>query len=212
MNYLESGINSIKSKKYDEAFSLLEKGFFENGEVKAGAYLSMMYNDTKITPRTDEALITSMLLWYATKDEIPSSVHKLGVTLYGNKSSQAARTAGLNMIYEGADRGYTVSYCVLGVLEYAKKNYEKAISYFEKYDNLINDKKACGMYVASHKDFSKDISKQAWTIFAEYANRYADDIWANSDAYKLLFEKDCAYPSVMPLERQIEFAERFVIQ
>lgn len=145
MNYTENGIKAIQSRDYKKAFELLEEGYFDKGETKAGCYLAQMYYDERITPRTEEALLEAMLLWEMTKDEVPSSMHKLGVTLFGSKNNQV-KSVGLSHITEASKRDYPVSFCVLGVLAYHKKEYVRAVECFKRYTGIEKDEKALWMY------------------------------------------------------------------
>lgn len=180
MNYTENGIKAIQSRDYKKAFSLLEEGYFDKGETKAGCYLAQMYYDERITPRTEEALLEAMLLWEMTKDEVPSSMHKLGVTLFGSKNSQV-KSAGLAHITEASKRDYPVSFCVLGVLAYHKKEYARAVECFKRYTGIEKDEKALWMYCDALA--RPEVNDMPTAI--QYLKIYVRK-WERADAYYLL--------------------------
>ena len=180
MNYTENGIKAIQSRDYKKAFSLLEEGYFDKGETKAGCYLAQMYYDERITPRTEEALLEAMLLWEMTKDEVPSSMHKLGVTLFGSKNSQV-KSVGLSYITEASKRDYPVSFCVLGVLAYHKKEYARAVECFKRYTGIEKDEKALWMYCDALA--RPEVNDMPTAI--QYLKIYVRK-WERADAYYLL--------------------------
>ena len=181
MSYTVNGIEEIKKGNYENAFSILNKAYFEQGETQAACYLAQMYYDERITKRTNESLASAMLLWYVTREQVPSSAHKLGVSLFS--VSEQAKATGLEHIKSAAQRDYPVSFCVLGVLAYHSGDYAQATEYFSKYTGIEKDKKALLMYAdALCKKNNPDITKaeQIYTICAE---EYAD-----SSAYRELSE------------------------
>lgn len=172
MNYTQNGISEITKGNYKNAFSVLEKGFFEEGETTAGCYLAQMYYDERITQRTEESLAQAMLLWCVTADEIPSSKHKLGVSLFSLSSN--AKKAGLEYIKDAAKKEYPISFCVLGVLSYHEGDYDMAIKYFSKYPNIENDKKALLMYAESYRKKDVPDLKKAEELYNVCAEKYQD--------------------------------------
>lgn len=182
MNYTENGIKAIQGGNFSDAFNLLKTGFFENGEEKAGCYLAQMYYDTKITPRTEKSLLEAMLLWCITKDIVPSSRHKLGVTLYSAKN-QEARNDGLQMIQQASNEGYQVSFCVLGVLSYTKKDYDTAYSYFSKYESIKTDQQALKMFGDCCAKMSIPNIEMAESLISQCGESFND-----ADAYQMISE------------------------
>ena len=172
MNYTQNGIGEITAGNYKNAFSILEKGFFEEGETLAGCYLAQMFYDERITPRTDESLAKAMMLWSVTADEVPSSRHKLGVTLFSLSGN--AKKVGLEHIKAAAEKEYPISFCVLGVLAYHEGDYATAITYFSKYPNIENDKKALLMYAESCRKNDIPDLKKAEELYNICAEKYHD--------------------------------------
>ena len=200
MNYTQNGVNEITKGNYKHAFSILEKGFFEEGETTAGCYLAQMYYDERITPRTTESLVSAMLLWYITSNEVPSSSHKLGVSLF--PMSSKAKEVGLEYIKAAAKKEYPFSFCVLGVLAYNNEEYEKALCNFSKYLQINDDKKALLMYADScckikTPDFEK--AEQLYSICAEKFN--------DASAYLKLSEI-YSTPSFFDRTKSFKFAEK----
>lgn len=174
MKYTKSGIKSITEGDFETAFSLLEKGYFEMGETQSGCYLAQMYYDERITPRTEDSLMKSMLLWHMTKNQVPSSRHKLGVTLFSSLNS-VAKNKGLQLIKSAADENYPVSFCVLGVLAYHNGNYDDAVNYFSKYTGINKDKKAMLMYAESLTQKNTPDISLAEKIYSLCAEQFNDD-------------------------------------
>lgn len=174
MKYTENGVKAITEGDFETAFSLLEKGYFEMGETQSGCYLAQMYYDERITQRTDDSLMKSMLLWHMTKNQIPSSRHKLGVTLFSSSNS-AAKNKGLQLIKSAADEDYPVSFCVLGVLAYHSGNYDNAVNYFSKYTSINNDKKAMLMYAQSLMQKNNPDISLAEKVYSLCAEQFNDD-------------------------------------
>lgn len=200
MSYTQNGIGEITKGNYKNAFSILEKGFFEEGETSAGCYLAQMYYDERITPRTEESNAAAMLLWYVTADEVASSKHKLGVSLFSLPGK--AKNIGLDYIKEAAKKEYPVSFCVLGVLAYHDNDFATAIDYFSKYQNIENDKKALLMYAESCCKIDIPDYKKAEELYTLCAEKYKD-----SDAY-LKLSKYYSTPRVYDGKKRFAYAEK----
>lgn len=200
MSYTQNGISEITKGNYKNAFSILEKGFFEEGETSAGCYLAQMYYDERITPRTAESQAAAMLLWYVTAGEVASSKHKLGVSLFS--FSGKAKTVGLNYIKSAAEKEYPVSFCVLGVLAYHEGSYATAIDYFSKYQNIENDKKALLMYAESHCKTDIPDYKKAEELYTLCAEKYKDV------AVFLELSKYYSSPRVYDGKKRLMYAEK----
>ena len=145
MNFTQEGIRAITAGNFSKAFKTLSDGFFLHGETQAGCYLAQMFYDTRITPRTEKSLMKAMILWHMTKEEVPSSRHKMGVTLFGSKIG-TVKDSGLNEIKNAAREGYPVAHCVLGVLDFEQGLYDSAVEHFRFYTGIEKDEKALYRY------------------------------------------------------------------
>lgn len=181
MSYTQKGVSEITQGNFRDAFSTLEKGFFEEGETHAGCYLSQMFYDERISKRTDENLLSAMLLWHITSKKVPSSSHKLGVALLSMPGK--AKNSGLEYIKSAAVSGYSASYSILGTIAYKKEDYDAAIRYFSQYDNINSDKSALLMYANSCCKVTPPIIERAELLYSLCANTFNDP-----SAYRLLAE------------------------
>lgn len=149
MNYLSEGIERIKKRDFEEAFEYLQKGYFSCSDIECACYLAQMYFDTQIMPRTKENLMKAMILWTITAAHGKlSSIHKLGIA-YQYSDDEAVKEIGAEMIKQAFSGGYPLSACVLGVMNYSIGKYDIACDYFEKYQDIKNDRDAYFLYACS---------------------------------------------------------------
>lgn len=159
MDIVSQGISFIKSGDFKNAFSVFEKGYFEQGNIECLCYLAQMFYDEKITKRTKESFSTASLFWKITAEKgVVSSKHKLGVSLFSTERPEN-RKDGLALISEADSLGYPLSPCVLGVIAFKTGKYREAVEYFKRYKDIEKDKDAYYCYINSLKN-TQDVSSQ----------------------------------------------------
>ncbi|WP_352419544.1 SEL1-like repeat protein [Proteiniborus sp.] len=131
MDYIETGIELLKAGKAEQAIDVLYNGFFDEGNIDCLGIAADVFNST--LSHEQYADFYKILFWnICCQQEIPVTLHNLGIEYIVGDILQQNKEKGLSMIRLASNSGYLSSTKYMGIKAYYDDDNITAIEYLSK--------------------------------------------------------------------------------